>query len=488
MAGRSGMFRVLIADDEKSVAESLVSSIPWEELEIQVAGTAADGRTALELAEKEMVDIAILDIRMPGLNGLELCERLRERNERIQLIIVSGYAEFAYAEKAIQYGVIGYCLKPLDYVQVTRFLRRAIQNLKRDRQLPVQGDLMEVLERQDEDEIRECLGGLGLVCQGGYYIGVSCGERKLEISPGDGISLRLGRRQWGYILKQDWFGGCSMEGRSSPAEESVQEQGRWEEEQLKKNSAVPEGIGYLGQPIEGRAIYEGFEECTARAYQFFIEGAGTVCCCLDESRANSWVDAIQEKVQGNQWGSVSSLLEKIKRDGVADFTVRSALRLGNLLLSNPCLRDEENDSYIYSVEQLVNTYGSFREMLGCLQQSLAEGGSRKEEDGNFTNASFMKLMHYINENYKTEISLMGAAQMLHMSANYVSQLFKRESGTTFVHYVTQKRLEDAKELLTATKKPLTDIALEVGFNDTFHFIKTFKKFTGMTPGQYRAGV
>lgn len=72
-----------------------------------------------------------------------------------------------------------------------------------------------------------------------------------------------------------------------------------------------------------------------------------------------------------------------------------------------------------------------------------------------------------------------------MNANYVSRLFKKETGTTFAYYITQKRIEDAKELLTTTKKPLTDIAMEVGFNDTFHFIKTFKKFMGMTPGQYR---
>ncbi len=75
---------------------------------------------------------------------------------------------------------------------------------------------------------------------------------------------------------------------------------------------------------------------------------------------------------------------------------------------------------------------------------------------------------------------------MNMNSNYISQLFKKETGITFVHYITQKRIEDAKELLTSTKKPLTDIALEVGFNDTFHFIKTFKRYVGMTPGQYRA--
>ena len=84
------MFRVLIADDENSVVQSLVCSIPWEELGLEVVRTASDGAAVLEYVEKEEVDIAILDIRMPGVNGLELCSEMRKKNERIQLIIASG--------------------------------------------------------------------------------------------------------------------------------------------------------------------------------------------------------------------------------------------------------------------------------------------------------------------------------------------------------------------------------------------------------------
>ena len=79
----------------------------------------------------------------------------------------------------------------------------------------------------------------------------------------------------------------------------------------------------------------------------------------------------------------------------------------------------------------------------------------------------------------------GAAAALYMNPNYISQLFKKEAGVTFVHYVTQKRVDDAKKLLVTTQKTLSDIAIEVGFNDSFYFIKTFKKFVGVTPGQYR---
>lgn len=458
------MFRVLIADDESSVVQSLVCSVPWEELGLEVAKTASDGATVLELMEKEEIDIAILDIRMPGMNGLELCSQLRRKNERIQLIIASGYAEFAYAEKAIQYGVIGYCLKPLDYTQVTRFLRKAVQNLRKDKHIIGWADLMEILERREEDEIRECLSQLGFY-QEKYYIAVSSGERKLDVLEASGISVRLGRGQWGYIMKTNCIRQLGNEIYQLPD---------WS------------GIGYIQQALSGDVIYEAFEECTARAFQYFVDGENRVCSQLDDWRANRWLDGIQKKVQADQWERLGSMLEEIGKKGREDFTVRSALRLCNLIFSHSLFRDEENDYYIYSIEQLVNTYGDFPEMIRQLRRFLEENASGAESEQNFTNVTFMKLMKYINENYKSEISLTGAAQILNMNSNYISQLFKKETGITFVHYVTQKRLEDAKELLTTTKKPLTDIALEVGFNDTFHFIKTFKKFIGMTPGQYRA--
>lgn len=458
------MFRVLIADDENSVVQSLIYSVQWEELELVVAGIASDGTTALKMAQKEKIDIAILDIRMPGINGLELCERLKQMNERIQLIIASGYAEFAYAEKAIQYGVLGYCLKPLDYMQVTRFLRKAVQNLQKGQHMTGQSDLMEILERQEEAEIRECLQNYG-ISQKKCYLAVSTGEKKLQELENCGISLRLGRGKWGYIMRSN--GVEELHARNIQA-------GGWL------------GIGYMQQAVDRSKIYGAFEECIARSFQYFIDPGSRICAWSDEDRARQWLCPVHEGLKNREWERVCDILGEIERRGKGDFTARSALRLGNLILANSVSPDDENDSYIYSVEQLVNTYGNFTEMLKQLQQFLKENRVRSEEPQAFTNATFMKLIKYINDNYKGEISLTGAAQALHMNANYVSQLFKKEAGVTFIHYINQKRLEDAKELLVTTQRPLTDIALDVGFNDTFHFIKTFKKFSGMTPGQYRA--
>lgn len=156
-----------------------------------------------------------------------------------------------------------------------------------------------------------------------------------------------------------------------------------------------------------------------------------------------------------------------------------------MIFSSAVFQSEGNDSYVYSIKQLVMEYGSLRNMLKLLCEELEEIREAEKSGETFSNAAFMKLLRYVNRNYRGDISLSGAAKALYMNPNYVSQLFKKESGVTFVHYINQKRVEDAKEMLVTTQKPVTDIAIEVGFNDYFYFIKTFKKFTGITPGQYR---
>lgn len=109
------MYQVLLADDEPSVLESMKEHIDWEQYGTQAAYTALTGKQAYDILTTSTPDIAILDIRMPGYSGLELSRIISQNKLKTQVIIVSGYAEFSYAQKAIQYGVPGYCLKPVEY-------------------------------------------------------------------------------------------------------------------------------------------------------------------------------------------------------------------------------------------------------------------------------------------------------------------------------------------------------------------------------------
>ena len=142
------MFRVIIADDENRIVKMLAASIPWTKLGLSIASFASDGMEALRLAEEKKADIIITDIRMPGLNGLELCEKLHEANPNIQIILISGYADFSYAQRAIQLGVLGYCLKPVDIQYLQKLLRQAVQNIRRE--VSLQADTL--LDYMEEGE------------------------------------------------------------------------------------------------------------------------------------------------------------------------------------------------------------------------------------------------------------------------------------------------------------------------------------------------
>lgn len=118
------MKRVLLVDDEIWQVRGLRQMIPWEQYGYQVFATAYDGVSALQIAKRERPDLVLLDIQIPGCNGLEVLRQLHQNNQECRVVIVSGYAEFAYAQKAIRYGASDYLLKPLDERDLLGVLRK----------------------------------------------------------------------------------------------------------------------------------------------------------------------------------------------------------------------------------------------------------------------------------------------------------------------------------------------------------------------------
>lgn len=457
------MYRVLIADDEPSVIDSLKRSIDWSGLGLGLAACVSGGREMVEYLENDCADIAILDIRMPGMNGLELCEYIRQRSEETQIIIISGYAEFSYAERAIRYGVLGYCLKPLEYDKVTKLLLKAVQNLDKIHNMVSGADFLDALEGGKSDEIAAALKKVGLEAEN-YYVAVSIGEEKLTVPRSEGMVAAFGKNQNGYIFKE-------------PLSEDriikyMEKEGN-------------QGLGLCRYPVGIDRIPEAIDESIVQAYQFFIFSGKIYYGSVDETKAGELILQIQQNVEKNRWELVMEQLTLAEEKYRQYFTVRSAVRLANTIYTGSLFREEETDYYIYSFKQLVSEYGSFSGMIRRLKEAIGNAFATERIPEDFSNTAFMKLIQYIGENYKNEISLTSAGEALHMNPNYVSQLFKKEAGVTFVRYVTQMRIEDAIRLLTMTKKSAVDIAMEIGFNDYFYFLRTFKKFTGKTPSQYR---
>ena len=123
-------------------------------------------------------------------------------------------------------------------------------------------------------------------------------------------------------------------------------------------------------------------------------------------------------------------------------------------------------------------------MLDDLIRLVRKPASQTDVSFESDNLHFLQIIRYIHSHYREDLSLGSLAEVMHLNASYVSQLFSRESGTTYRKYLTELRIEKAKELLTTTNLSLSEVSEQVGFNDYFYFLKTFKKLTGISPGKY----
>lgn len=158
------MIKVLIADDEKIIREGLVESIDWDGLGLTLVGTARNGEDALKIAEVELPDICLVDIMMPVVNGLEFIERITKIKRDIVCIIITGYDEFSYAQRAIKLNTFDYLLKPVDENELTSILRNAIEKIASNRGTETKLSMVETQIRETfpnarKEHIRKCLYG-----------------------------------------------------------------------------------------------------------------------------------------------------------------------------------------------------------------------------------------------------------------------------------------------------------------------------------------
>ena len=155
------MLNVLLADDETRTLHHLMTGVPWFQLGMEVCCTASNGSEALAFIESHPIDILITDIRMPGMDGLELCQRVRERYHDMSIILLTGYADFEYARRGIELQVTDYCLKPIDTEQLTATLRRAVRQ-GYGRSSSRSDALLDLIEEGNSQEITRTFSDLGI--------------------------------------------------------------------------------------------------------------------------------------------------------------------------------------------------------------------------------------------------------------------------------------------------------------------------------------
>lgn len=459
---RNKMYQVLLADDEPSVLESMKEHIDWEQYGTQVAYTALTGKQAYDILTTSTPDIAILDIRMPGYSGLELSRIISQNKLKTQVIIVSGYAEFSYAQKAIQYGVLGYCLKPVEYDEITSLLLKAVRNLQKQTHANSSDDFLEAIENDDVDKITAFLKKQQYEYDV-YYPLASISEHPLSIP--NTLIFRIGPSQYGYLA-------------ATPVDSSMLRN-------LSEQESV-HGIGYQDTPITPAQLRTALYRCLAMAYQFFIDADCRLCCHYHDFASLPFMSRLQNALDFGDKPRICDLLYALmKEDSRGNFSIHAAQQLYNMIISNHKIIENSQDYYIYNYKQLVHEYDSFQDMIKSLIQIVESSCEQNPGQPDLSNSYFLKIMKYINSCYTENITLKDVANVVNLNPNYISQVFKKTTGTTFSHYLTNLRIDTAKKLLTTTNSSINDVSIQAGFNDYFYFLKTFKKYTGKTPSEFR---
>lgn len=146
------MIKIIIVDDEKMIREGLVSTVPWGEMGIEVVGSADNGKTALEIALEKKPHIILTDIRMPKMDGIQLLQQVKAELPKVKVVILSGYDEFAYAQKALKYGAADYLIKPVNVDD----LKELMEQLKDSIREEVNEDILWIrIQKELEDEVRQ---------------------------------------------------------------------------------------------------------------------------------------------------------------------------------------------------------------------------------------------------------------------------------------------------------------------------------------------
>lgn len=517
------MFSLLIADDEALEREGLELMIRHLLPDTFTFLHAENGRRAIQLTEEERPDFIFMDIKMPGIQGLEAVRQIKATNPLTKIVMITAHDYFSYAKEGLVLGVRNYLLKPARREEVMDVLQLLIAEKEEERrfrnqQLELQERLSQLLplaenelalllmlESVQEVELEQLAGLLNLQWNRGYAMVLSFSKHSRK----EWEEFQLAKRGVYEAVKQ--FAKPNLSCIAGPMigyqmalfipffpERSGYSQRvisldwgerlrSFVEERFKLSLSV--GIGSIREGWDGisRSYREAVRVCAddndmtcVRHYEDITQSSGQKIISLDDEK--KLMDALlrhDKQETAERFGMLYELLEQSEPRPFA--TLRGEV-IGLLLFLCRGIQSEEGGELVASLNALEDSV-SFRRGAQAWLDSLIDGLQEKRERSR--SHVLQRALFYIGQNYKEEISMEQTAEYVNLSPHYFSKLFKQHADENFIDYVTRLRMNEAKLLIMEERLSLKEICYEVGYKDPNYFSRVFKKATGITPSEYR---
>lgn len=527
------LYRVMLVDDEEDVIQAIINKLDWESLGFEVVGMAENGQEALEMSQRLHPDVIMSDIKMPFMDGLTLCRKVKELDRGIKFVIFSGFDEFEYAKESIKLEVEEYILKPIRAIELQGVFERIKKNLDEEIQekrnveklskyykdsLPIMGEqfLLNLLEgRIEEEKISELMSFYKINLAGQYFM-VSIfkaeftGEDAIQKNQLLSVSLK-------EIVEDNLQDLCQYKAMIyldnvvvlATMEESldkIQVVNRMEQicnlskRVLGANTAAGIGRIYKGitnarfsyQEAQNALEYRVLQEANQAIYIEDIEPNKEKEDEIDTQYVENILKDIKLGKKDDLSKSIEVFISRLKESQISLHQYRILLTeiMADLIKLGRSYQLELETIFgaqfnIYQDIYQTDSIDTLNERLEeiCMKITTSIGRERKDSAKLLAD----KAKEYIELNYSDpELSVDVICKYLGLSAAYFSTVFKREVGMTFIMYLTKVRMEHALMLLNTTEEKTYIISSKVGYLEPNYFSYVFKKEYGVSPSKYRA--
>jgi two-component system response regulator YesN len=527
------MYKIMLADDEGIVIDSLRFIIEKNFSDNCIVEHATTGRSVIELAEKFKPDIAIMDIQMPGINGIEAMKEIRKTNSSVVFIVMTAYDKFNYAKEAINLGVLEYLTKPVNHTIIVKVIQKAMDIIEEDRK-----------KRSNDLLIREKLEIVVPIIESDFIYAAISGDDLTQAEANFRNLLGI-REDNGMMLVME-FGDSIEDGMlTNPVGVSVKAQTFYPviRENLKEEFNCVVGpimvnkiaiflpsskmqLEYDDRTMLIETMRRVIRDLTKRIDVQFKVGIGSVTplfrlidsykealtairngkgrvvhvkdlpvgCEYEEDYPIDIERILFERIEkGNMEGTKEEanrffdwMIEhypdcemdiKLKVLEFILFAEQRAFLSGGMTYYFRYRKD-----YLSTLMQIDNYEHLRRWFIDKVIEACRNIISKREEQ---TTGVISRAKAFIEDNYSKDISLDDVSRIVDISPYYFSKLFKEETGENFIEYLTNIRIEKAKQLLQNKEVSIKNICVETGYSDPNYFSRIFKKQVGITPTEYR---
>ncbi len=539
------MIKVFLVEDEYAIREGIKKSVNWEANGYTLVGEAGDGEMAFPKIVKARPDILITDIRMPFMDGLELSRLVKKEIPNIKIVVLSGYDDFNYAKQAISIGVEEYILKPVSGENLLTELGKIADAINVERQDELAKDkylrdMEEIRTLAKQKFIHDMIDGklsmqesleqgreLGIDITAAYYsivlfqafpknkAGVPA-EEEFDVAEYSGVSEEIYSRIREtvskspnvYLYEQVGDVLCFLE-KSDSLNDMNQNTQKGIDIIKEIMSTKSDWIYFIsiGKPVERiRDVNSSYRDASKRFAErymldesFIFYGENGYSNVLDIGGID--IKMVSQKtifhfLRNGTLVEIDDLVseyfsslgeEAMESRLFCQYVLMEALISGMAFLDSMNVSREKAASILGELSdpvRFVDSVDKAKDYITRILKVLIEYRNQVS-DKKYTEI-IDKAREFIKAQYKNdEMSLQTVASYVNVSSNHFSAIFRKETGETFIDYLTKVRMDNAKDLLTCTSMKTSEIGFEVGYKDPHYFSYIFKKTIGMSPKEYR---